>query len=73
MHDNSVKRFDLENYGEIEKGNYANLTIIDLNKRWNIIGDDLMTKCKWSPYEDWEGKGKPIMTIINGDIRFNQL
>jgi dihydroorotase len=73
MHDNSIKRFDLENYGEIEKGNYANLTIIDLNKRWNIIGDDLMTKCKWSPYEGWEGKGKPIMTIINGDVRFNQL
>jgi dihydroorotase len=73
MHDNSVKRFDLDKYGEIEKGNCANLTVIDLNKKWKIVGDDLRTKCKWSPYEGWEGKGTPIITIINGNVKFNQL
>jgi dihydroorotase len=73
MHDNSVKRFDLEKYGEIEKGNCANLTVIDLNKKWKIVGDDLRTKCKWSPYEGWEGNGTPIITIINGNVKFNQL
>jgi dihydroorotase len=68
MHDNPVKRFELNNYGNIEIGNDANLTIIDLNKKWKISRDDLLTKCKWSPYEDWEGKGMPIMTIINGEV-----
>ncbi len=66
MHDNPAKRFNLVNYGNIEIGNDANLTVIDLNKKWKISNDDLMTKCKWSPYENWEGKGLPVLTIING-------
>ena len=68
MHDNSIERFDLVNYGKIETGNVANLTIIDLKKEWKILRDELLTKCKWSPYEDWEGKGMPTMTIVNGKI-----
>jgi dihydroorotase len=65
MHDSPVKRFGLTNYG-IEAGKDANLTIIDLKKGWKISNDDLLTKCKWSPYDGWEGKGMPIMTIVNG-------
>jgi dihydroorotase len=68
LHDNPIERFDLVDYGKIEVGNTANLTIIDLKKTWKISRDDLLTKCKWSPYEDWKGKGMPIMTIVNGNI-----
>ncbi len=67
MHENPVKRFGLTNYG-IEVGNNANLTIIDLKKEWKISNDNLLTKCKWSPYDGWEGKGIPIMTIVNGKL-----
>jgi dihydroorotase len=65
MHDNPIKRFGLTNYG-IEVGKDANLTMIDLKKEWKIKNDDLFTKCKWSPYEGWKGKGTPISTIVNG-------
>jgi dihydroorotase len=71
MHDNPVKRFGLGNYGNIEVGNDANLTVIDLNEKWKISRDDLLTKCGWSPYEDWEGKGMAIMTIVNGNVVFS--
>ena len=67
MHVNPAKRFGLTNYG-IEIGNNANLTIIDLKKKWKISNDDLLTKCGWSPYEGWEGKGMPIGTIVNGKM-----
>jgi len=72
MHDNPALRFGLDNYGRIETGVNANLTIIDLKKEWKIKRDDLVTKCGWSPYEDWEGKGIPVMTIVDGQIVFNQ-
>ncbi len=72
MHDNPVKRFGLGNYGNIEKGNDANLTIIDLKRKWKISREDLLTKCGWSPYEGWEGKGMSIMTIIDGNIAYSQ-
>jgi dihydroorotase (multifunctional complex type) len=65
MHDNPVKRFGLNNYG-IEVGKDANLIIIDLKKEWKISNDDLLTKCKWSPYEGWEGEGITFSTIVNG-------
>jgi len=68
MHDNPVKRFGLGNYGNIEVGNDANLTIIDLKKEWEISREDLVTKCGWSPYEGWAGKGMAVMTIVNGNI-----
>ena len=68
MHDNPIKRFGLGNYGDIEEGNKANLTVIDLKKKWKISRQDLLTKCGWSPYEGWEGKGMAVMTIINGKV-----
>jgi len=71
MHDNPVKRFGLGNYGNIEVGNDANLTVIDLKKEWEISREDLVTKCGWSPYEGWEGKGIAVMTIINGKLIYS--
>lgn len=68
MHDSPVKRFGLGSYGDIEEGNVANLTVIDPKKEWMVSRDDLETKCGWSPYEGWEGKGMGVMTIVNGKI-----
>jgi len=70
MHNNAVKRFGLGNYGNLEVGNDANLTIIDLKKKWKILREDLLTKCGWSPFEGWEVKGIPVMTIVNGNVVF---
>jgi dihydroorotase len=72
MYDNPVKRFDLGNYGMIEKGNVANLTIVNLNKQWKISREDLLTKCGWNPFEGWEGKGETVLTIVNGKTIFNR-
>lgn len=68
MHDNPVKRFDLGNYGYIQKGNDANLTIVDLKKKWKITGENVATKSGWSPFEGWEGNGLPTYIVINGRI-----
>jgi len=64
MHDNPVKRFGLGNYGNIEKENAANFSIVDLKRKWKISNENLLTKCGWSPYEGWEGKGMSIMTTL---------
>ena len=73
MHDNPVSRFGLGNYGRIETGVTADLTVLDLKKEWKIKRDELATKCGWSPYEDWKGKGMPVITIVDGNIVFNQM
>jgi len=67
MHDNPVKRFDLYDHGNIKVGNRANITIINLDKKWVISRENLKTKCGWSSYEGLEGMGD-IMGVIVGDL-----
>jgi dihydroorotase len=68
MHDNPGKSFDLNDYGYIQKGNIANLTIVDMKKEWKIKRDNVVSKAGWSPYKGWQGKGLPTHTVINGRI-----
>ncbi len=65
---NPAKILGLENQGKIEAGKEANLTVIDINKNWIVNPSEFKTKCKLSPYEGYELKGKAIMTIIKGKI-----
>ena len=30
--------------------------------------DGIESKCGWTPYENWKLKGKNILTIVNGNI-----
>ncbi len=62
--------FGIKNKGRLEKGYDADITIIDLDKETTIQGNKLFTKCKWSPFEGLKLKGKPVMTIINGNLVF---
>jgi len=66
MHDNPVERFGLGRYGYIEEGNLANMTVVDLNKSWEIRDEKLKTKCGWSPFDGWTGVGRPVGVVING-------
>jgi dihydroorotate dehydrogenase (NAD+) catalytic subunit len=69
---NTVKIFGIKNKGEIIVGNDADLTILDLNLFKKVDENKLHTKCSWSPFANWELKGWPIMTIVNGNIVFDR-
>jgi len=60
--------FGLVGKGMITKGYDADLTVVDLDKEWRVKSDDLYTKCGWSPWEGKRLKGRPVMTILNGEI-----
>lgn len=69
MSENPAKLFGL-NAGRIEKNAIANLTVIDLKKEWTVKGEDLYTKCKWSPFEGKNLKGKVQSVIYKGNKIF---
>ncbi len=54
--------------GEIKKGARADLTLIDLDKEWEINPQDFYSKSKNSPFNGFKVKGKAIMTIVGGKI-----
>ena len=72
MNENPSTRFGIADYGKIREGNVANLTVVDMKKKWRIRNEELYTKCGWSPYDGWVGKGEPVFTIINGKVYYSQ-
>ena len=47
----------------------ADLTVVDMNAKILIKNENIESKCKWSPFNDMEFKGKPVLTIVNGQIK----
>ena len=69
--ENPAGIFKIKNKGLLKEGYDADLVIADLDKRQAVRNDDLLTKCKWSPFEGKILKGWPVMTIVNGNVVFN--
>lgn len=68
---NPAKILGIENFGKIEVGNSANLAIIDADLSWIVKGENFKSKCKFTPFEGMNLKGKAIMTIVNGVLYEN--
>ncbi|HLC60707.1 MAG TPA: amidohydrolase family protein [Candidatus Nanoarchaeia archaeon] len=69
--ENPAKIFRIKNKGLLKEGYDADLVIVDLDKRQAVRNEDLLTKCGWSPFEGKILKGWPVMTIVNGNIVYD--
>lgn len=49
----------------------ADITIVDLDKKKEVVGKELVTKCRWSPWEGKVLKGWPVTTIVGGNLVFD--
>lgn len=63
--------FGIMNKGAIEIGNDADLCVIDLKREWEVYGERLQTKCKWSPFEGMKLKGFVEKTFVNGNLAYD--
>ena len=71
MCENPAKIMKIEKRGKLEEGYFADIIAIDMKKEWIVGSDDkIESRCGWSPYENWKLKGKNILTIVNGEIIF---
>ena len=67
--ENPAKIFGIKNKGFIKEGFDADFTIVDMNKKITIKNKKIESKCGWTPFDGFEFKGKPIATIICGQIK----
>jgi len=69
--ENPARIFKIKNKGLLKEGYDADLVIVDLDKRQAIRNEDLLTKCKWSPFEGKILKGWLVTTIVNGNVVYD--
>jgi len=63
-----ARLFGLRDKGRLAVGFHADFTLVDLAARWRIERKWLASKCGWSPFEDMEITGKPVGTVIRGQV-----
>ncbi len=62
--------FQLEGRGFIRKGYAADLVLVDLENPWEVSKENILYKCKWSPFEGTTFQSKVTHTWINGHLAF---
>lgn len=57
--------------GFIREGYYADLTLVDLNRKWTVTKDNLLYKCGWSPLEGTTFQTEIKQTFVNGNLVYD--
>lgn len=63
--------FNIRNRGYIREGYKADLCIIDPDNPWTVSKENILYKCGWSPFEGTAFRSRIMMTIVNGNVVFN--
>lgn len=59
--------FSINQRGYIRPGFYADLVLADLKKPATVTKENILYKCKWSPFEGHTFKSSVITTFVNGN------
>ncbi len=63
-----AKAFKIVDRGYIKEGYWADIAIVDLDKKWKVSKENTLYKCKWSPLEQKEFTGEVQTVLVNGAI-----
>ena len=60
--------FKIHKRGFIKENYFADLVLVDINKKYQVVEKDILSKCQWSPFLGDTLYGKINFTIINGNV-----
>lgn len=72
MSHNPAKIFKVQKRGFIKEGYFADLVLIDTDKKWSVTKDNVLYKCGWSPFEGVEFSNQITHTFVNGNLMYNE-
>jgi len=64
---NPADVFGLPQKGQIEAGNDADLVLVDVSETSEVRGENLHSKCDWTPFEGWDAVF-PEWTMVRGTM-----
>lgn len=65
---NVAELYRIKERGYIREGYYADLVLVDLNNPWVVTFDNLLYKCKWSPFMNQKFQSQVAYTFVNGNL-----
>ena len=63
--------FNVIDRGFIREGYHADLTLIDTKKPHRVVKSEILSKCGWSPFEDYTFRSTIAATWVNGHLAWN--
>jgi len=60
--------FHLSDRGSLSEGYAADIVVVDVDKAFKIDASKFHSKAKFSPFNKWSAKGKPMKTFVNGRL-----
>jgi len=64
--------FQINKRGFIRKGYWADLVVVDLDDPWKVDAGNIIYKCGWSPFEDYQFGSKIVSTFVNGNLVYDR-
>jgi len=68
--ENPAKIFGIKDKGKIAEGYDADIVVCDMEFSQVLSDDKMYSKCRWTPYNGLKIKGFPVITIVNGIIKY---
>ncbi len=69
---NPAKIYQIEKRGFIKEGFYADLVLIDTQKKQTISKENILYKCGWSPFEGTTFSSTITHTFVNGNLMYKE-
>lgn len=61
-----ARLFHIHNRGFIRKDYWADLVLVDMEAPWTVTAENILYKCKWSPFTGQTFRSKVLCTFVNG-------
>jgi len=65
-----AQAYHLRRKGRLEEGFDADLALVDMDTRRPVRNEELFTRAGWSPYAGWNLTGWPQVTVVGGQVAF---
>lgn len=58
--------------GTLRLGSVADITVFDIGLSWKVANSTFRSKGKNSPFVGWDLRGKTVLTVVNGEIKYRE-
>ena len=72
MSHNPAIRYKIDRRGFLEEGYFADIVISNLDKPYTVTEENIISKCGWSPFQEFEFRSSVEKTIVSGRIVYDQ-